>query len=112
MQQAGCRLRAYLDNGGPILLNGCPGRNMEKSAFALDVGADFGGFSEFRPDYMVPGFETVNGRTEYVMYSRGVMLENVAGEVFARLLFASTSVRGRKSRSSRTPCRCGMYGSR
>ena len=77
------RLRAYLENGGRMLLSGCSGLNMARNAFALDVGADFGGFSQLRPDYMVPDFETVNGRTEYVMYSQGVMLENVAGEVFA-----------------------------
>ena len=79
----GGRLRAYLENGGRVMLSGCSGLNMARNAFALDVGADFGGFSQLRPDYMVPDFETVNGRTEYVMYSQGVLLENVAGEVFA-----------------------------
>ena len=50
----------------------------------LDVGADYAGASEFRPDYMIPDFETVNGETAYVMYSQGQMLQNVTGEVFAR----------------------------
>ena len=77
------RLQAYLDRGGRVLLSGCSGLNMDMNAFALNVGADFDGFSEFRPDYVIPNFETVNGRTAYVMYSQGVKLANPSGEVFA-----------------------------
>ena len=77
------RLRAYADEGGRLLLTGESGLNEEGTAFALDVGADFAGMSEFKPDYLVPDFETVNGRTEYVMYSQGEKLENVTGEIFA-----------------------------
>ncbi len=77
------RLQDYVDNGGKLLLTGCSGINMEETAFALDVGAKFAGYSGFRPDYMIPDFDTVNGKTEYVMYSQGMLLEDVTGEVFA-----------------------------
>ncbi len=77
------RLRQYVESGGKLLFSGRSGLNMDASAFMLDVGADFAGLNEFCPDYLVPDFETVNGRTEYVMYSQGMKLENVTGDVFA-----------------------------
>ncbi len=77
------RLNEYVTNGGKLLLTGVSGLNMEESEFALDVGAKFAGYSEFKPDYLVPEFKTVNGRAEYVMYAQGVKLADVTGEVFA-----------------------------
>jgi len=67
-----------------VLLTGCSGLDMEEKRFMLDVGADFAGYGEYRPDYLVPGFETENGETAYVMHCQGMKLENVTGEVFAR----------------------------
>ena len=77
------RLEDYIANGGKLLLTGVSGLDMDMKAFTLDVGADFGGFNPVRPDYMIPKFETVNGETAYVMYSQGMLLKNVTGEVFA-----------------------------
>lgn len=78
------KLRAYVQGGGKLLLSGESGLKAGEDVFALDVGADFAGENEMRPDYLVPGYEAVNGETAYVMYSRGMKLENVRGEVFAR----------------------------
>lgn len=78
------RLRVYMSNGGRVLLTGESGLNEEETEFAVDVGAEYAGKDEFRPDYLIPEFETTNGKTEYVMYSQGVKLENVTGEVFAQ----------------------------
>jgi len=77
------KLNAYLARGGKLLLTGESGLKKDADEFAFDTGADFAGENGFRPDYLVPDFETVNGRTEYVMYSRGMKLENITGEVFA-----------------------------
>ena len=77
------RLDAYLARGGRLLLTGDAGLNPEKTAFTLDVGAEFDGENEFCPDYMVPDFDAVNGKTEYVMYAQGQKLKNVTGMAFA-----------------------------
>ena len=77
------RLNEYVANGGRLLLTGSSGLDMDMQKFMIDVGADFAGYSAMRPDYMIPGFDTVNGETAYVMYSQGMLLKNVTGEVFA-----------------------------
>ena len=77
------RLEKYIENGGKLLLTGVSGLDMDMKRFTLDVGADFAGFSSVRPDYMIPAFDAVNGETAYVMYSQGMLLENITGEVFA-----------------------------
>jgi len=77
------RLEEYLARGGKLLMTGDSGLNPEKTAFAVDVGAGYDRENEFCPDYMVPEFPAVNGKTEYVMYTRGQKLKNVTGEVFA-----------------------------
>ena len=78
------KLKAYLANGGKLLLTGESGLKAGKDEFALDIGADFAGVNEFRPDYMIPCFEAVNGETAYVMYAKGMKLENATAEVLAR----------------------------
>ena len=77
------RLNDYLAQGGRLLLTGVSGLDMDMKRFTLDVGADFAGFNEFRPDYMIPRFDTTNGETAYVMYAQGMKLQNVTGEVLA-----------------------------
>lgn len=82
-EKLAARLNAYLEKGGRVLLTGCSGLNFDKTAFMLDVGAEYDGVSEYTPDYMIPNFDAVNGRTEYVMYSAGQKLKNVTGTVLA-----------------------------
>ncbi len=77
------RLKAYIEKGGKVLMTGVSGLSMDEKEFMLDIGAKFAGYSEFKPDYLVPEFDTVNGRAEYVMYSQGVKLTDVTGEVIA-----------------------------
>jgi len=78
------QLEEYIANGGKVLLTGVSGLDFDMKKFTLDVGADFAGFNPLRPDYMIPKFEAVNGETAYVMYSQGMLLKNVTGEVFAQ----------------------------
>ena len=77
------RLNEYIARGGKVLLTGYSGLDMDKIRFMLDVGAEFAGMNEFRPDYMIPHFDVVNGETAYVMYTQGMKLKNVTGDVFA-----------------------------
>ena len=75
------RLQAYVDQGGRLLLTGESGLTREKDRFALDVGAAYAGPEPFRPDYMIPRYDALNGRTAYVMYAPGYRLKEVTGEV-------------------------------
>ena len=77
------RLKDYVAKGGRLLLTGVSGLDMDMKRFTLDVCADFAGFNEFRPDYMIPRFSAANGETAYVMYAQGVKLDYVTGEVLA-----------------------------
>jgi hypothetical protein len=74
---------AHLQQGGKVLLSGESGLKAEKDEFAIAVGAEFAGRAEHQPNYMIPEFDCVNGKTSYVMYKQGYCLEKVAGEVFA-----------------------------
>ena len=78
------RIQAYIAKGGRVLLSGESALAAEGSGFALDVGAEYAGESEYGTEYMVPEYECVNGRTEYVMYTRRIKLQNVTGQVFAQ----------------------------
>ena len=77
------KLQKFIDNGGKVLLSGFSGLDMDSKKFMLDVGAEYAGAYGFKPDYMVPAFEAVNGDTAYVMYAQGQKLADVTGEVFA-----------------------------
>ena len=59
------KIRNYVNNGGKVIASG---KSIVKNGeFVLDTGAKYSGENEFRPTYFVPCFETVNGKTEYVM---------------------------------------------
>lgn len=77
------RLKAFVAKGGKVLLTGESGLKADCDEFALDVGAKFAGKAEHQPNYMIPEFDTVNGRTSYVMYAPGYAISDVTGEVFA-----------------------------
>jgi len=48
------KLRAYLKGGGKVLLTGTSGLKPDGTGFALDIGADWSGTSEYQPDFMLP----------------------------------------------------------
>lgn len=72
------RLSEYLENGGKLLFSGSSGLLENEDEFAVDVGAQYLGLSEFCPTYMVPDYEAVNGETSYVMYSASHKINAVA----------------------------------
>lgn len=77
------RLNAFMQKGGKILLTGESGMDLKKTKYLLDIGAKYAGKTPYTPDYLVPAFNTVNGKTEYVMYTPGQLYEVVSGSVFA-----------------------------
>ncbi len=77
------RLNRYLENGGKILATGLSGLKTEAAQFALPFGAEFLGENEFCPSYYIPGFETVNGQTAYVIYQQGYRIRILSGSCFA-----------------------------
>lgn len=77
------KLDAYVANGGKLLCSGESGLKTDSDEFAIDLGAVCEGKNEFCPNYMVPEYESVNGRTAYVMYKPAMNVKAVNGSVEA-----------------------------
>ena len=76
------KVEDYLANGGKLLLSGVSGLD-EDGNFCVDTGVKYLGKNEFSPTYYIPDFETVNGRTEYLMRSQSHLIEVDDAEVIA-----------------------------
>lgn len=63
------KLNTYLNKGGKVICSYESGLSDSKNSFAIDIGAEFKGKSEYTPSYLVPSYPSVNGETAYVMYS-------------------------------------------
>ena len=75
------KINDFIKNGGKVIATGeAPVKNGE---FAFDFGAKFLGESEFSPTYLIPGYDTVNGTTEYVMRCKAFDIQVTDGEIFA-----------------------------
>lgn len=48
------KVKTYLDRGGKLVMSGDSGLNRERDAFALDIGLELVGRSEWNPDYVLP----------------------------------------------------------
>ena len=72
----------FLENGGKLLLSGASGFD-ENGEFCVDTGAKYLGKNTFNPTYYIPEFDTVNGRTEYLMRSQSHLIEVEDAEVIA-----------------------------
>ncbi len=76
------KAQRYVTNGGKIILSGESGLD-KNGDFELDTGIKYIGKNEFKPTFMIPEFEAVNGRTEYLMRPVFHRFENVDAEVLA-----------------------------
>ncbi len=75
------KIKAFAENGGKIIATGeAP---VKDGKFFLNFGAEFKGKNEFNPTYFIPDFETVNGKTEYVMRCDFNKFEVNNGEIVA-----------------------------
>ena len=77
------KVKEYAKNGGKIIATG--DALVDNGKFFLDFGAEYMGKNEFKPTYFIPEFETVNGKTEYVMRCSFNKFEATEGEVFATM---------------------------
>ena len=75
------KIQNFAKCGGKIITSGnAPVKNGE---FFLDTGAQFKGENEFKPTYLIPGYDTVNGTTEYIMRCNSFNIETVDCETVA-----------------------------
>lgn len=78
------RLEAYLRQGGRILASGRSGLNEEMTGFALDFGAEYTGLNPYRPNYIVPEFPLITGKSPHVMYGQSHNIRVTTGECLAK----------------------------
>jgi len=66
------KLNDYIAAGGKVLATGSSGLAADGSGFALDLGVEWLGANEFRPDYFRPGFELGSlSNAAFICYSQG-----------------------------------------
>ncbi len=75
------KIKDYVNNGGKVIASG--EALVKDGSFFLDAGAEYLGKNEFNPTYFIPAFETVNGKTEYVMRCNSYKIELAEGETVA-----------------------------
>ncbi|MDD6275711.1 MAG: alpha-L-fucosidase [Clostridia bacterium] len=76
------KIKEFAANGGKLLLSGKSCLD-DDNDFFVDAGIKFRGENEFEPNYMIPDFDTVNGKTEYVIRSKSYLFDNIDAEVIA-----------------------------
>lgn len=79
------RIDAFLAKGGKMLCSGVSGLKAGEDSFAFDFGVEYEGVNEFVPNYMIPEYEAVNGRTSYIMYQPALNVKVNGGKVEALL---------------------------
>ena len=79
------RLEAFVAGGGKLLCTGESGLKPGSDEFAIDLGVVCEGRNGFCPNYMIPEYEAVNGRTAYVMYKPSLNIRAESGSVEALL---------------------------
>ncbi len=75
------KIKDFADKGGKIIATS--DALVKDGRFFLDFGAEYKGKNELNPTYFIPEFETVNGKTEYVMRCDFNKFDVAEGEVFA-----------------------------
>lgn len=77
------KVKAFINNGGKVIASA---KSIVKdNKFILDFGSEYIGENEFRPTYLVPRYETVNGDTEYLMRAEFNKFKVNSGEVVASM---------------------------
>ncbi len=75
------KIKAYTKQGGKVIASA--EALLKDSSFFIDAGAEFKKKSSADTTYLVPDFETVNGKTEYVMRCNAYEFDLKDGEVAA-----------------------------
>ena len=79
------KLKAYIAGGGKVICSGKSGMKKDADEFMLDLGVKYEGENEFIPNYMIPEYEAINGRTAYIMYQQAYNISATKGSVEALL---------------------------
>ncbi len=79
------KIKAYVAGGGKILCSGKSGMKKGADELVLDLGIKHEGLNEFIPNYMIPEYEAINGRTAYIMYQQAYNISVTNGSVEALL---------------------------
>lgn len=79
------KLEAYILAGGKILCSGESGLRKDTDEFALDLGVKYNGRCNLTPNYMVPEYDALNGKTAYIMYQNALKVDVLSGSVEAYL---------------------------
>ncbi len=75
------KIRNFVKCGGKVIASG---KALTKNGeFFLDTGAKFIRKNEFKPTYLIPCYETVNGTTEYIMRCNSFNIEPIECETVA-----------------------------
>ena len=77
------KVKSFLSNGGKVIATAKS--IVKNNKFTLDFGAEYLGENEFKPTYLVPHYETVNGVTEYVMRTSFYKFKVNSGEIIASM---------------------------
>ncbi|MCX7848061.1 MAG: beta-galactosidase trimerization domain-containing protein [bacterium] len=80
------KVRAYVENGGKLLLSGASGMRVDLSGFAVPLRAEVQGMSEWLPDYVEvqDGLDSEIVRAPFVMYQRAYKVRACGAEVLAQ----------------------------
>jgi len=79
------KLDAYMANGGKILCSGESGLDATENKFVLPLGVEYNGTCEYVPNYMIPEYDALNGKTAYIMYQNALKVKATEGSVEALL---------------------------
>ncbi|MBO5505277.1 MAG: beta-galactosidase trimerization domain-containing protein [Clostridia bacterium] len=78
------KIKDFVKNGGKVLATGESGLNEDKTAFALDFGAEYVGESEFKPTYLRPDFEIdCYDNSAFLVYAKAQTIKEKGGKVLA-----------------------------
>ncbi len=73
-QETADKIKKYIENGGKVIVSG--EALVDNGKFMIDIGINYLGKNEFSPTYLIPCYDTVNGKTEYVMRCNSYLFES------------------------------------
>jgi hypothetical protein len=77
------KVKAFINNGGKVIASAKS--IVKNNKFILDFGSEYIGENEFKPTYLVPHYDTVNGVTEYLMRADFNKFKVNSGEAVASM---------------------------
>lgn len=82
-QETANKIKKYIENGGKVIVSG--EALVDNGKFMIDIGINYLGKNEFSPTYLIPCYDTVNGKTEYVMRCNSYLFESDSCDTVANM---------------------------